>query len=75
MEEKNILIVEDDPDQATLIIDDLGEDGIDLNRLVLKRDGQKAIDYIQKTKLPETYAHLSYRRGLVQESEDDCEGI
>jgi CheY-like chemotaxis protein len=75
MEEKNILIAEDDPDHVSLIIDDLEMEGIDINKLVLKRDGQKAIDYIQKTKLPETYAHLSYRRGLVQESEDDSEGI
>ena len=75
MEEKNILIVEDDPDHAALIIDDLVEDGISKNKLVLKEDGQKAIDYIQKTVSPEKYAPLSDRRGLVQESEDDSERI
>ena len=63
MEEKNILIVEDDPDHAALIIDDLVEDGISKNKLVLKEDGQKAIDYIQKTVSPEKYAPLSYSRG------------
>ncbi len=75
MEEKRILIVEDDPDHAALIIADLKEEGVDVNKLVLKSDGQRAIDYIQKTKPPETHASLSYRGGLVQESEDDSERI
>jgi CheY-like chemotaxis protein len=75
MEEKNILIVEDDPDHAALIIDDLVEDGISKNKLVSMRNGQKAIDYIQKTKPLDTYAPISYRWGLVHESEDDRERI
>ncbi len=73
---KSILIVEDDPGHAALIINNLEEeDGIDTNKLVLKSDGQRAIDYIQKTKPPETHVPLSYREGLVQESEDNSERI
>ncbi|MFQ5685511.1 MAG: response regulator [Candidatus Scalindua sp.] len=73
--EKNILIVEGDPDHALLIIDDLLQDGISKNQLVLKSNGQEAIDYIQKTVSPEKYPPLSFGRGLDQKDEDDSEGI
>lgn len=75
MAEKSILIIEDDPDHASLIIDGLEEDGIDVNKLVLKRDGQRAIDYIQKTDPSDTHAPFSYSLDSVQESEDDSERI
>ncbi len=75
MDERNILIVEDDPDHASLIVDDLEEKGIDRNKLVIKSDGQKAIDYIQKTDSLITHSPFSYRRDLDQESKDDSERI
>jgi len=47
MEEKIIILIEDDPDHADLIIDIFGEQGIEKN-IVLVRDGQAAIDYFQE---------------------------
>lgn len=75
MEEKNILIVEDDPDHASLIIDNLEDEGVDKNKLILKSDGQKAIDYIQKTKLSERHAPFSYRQRSDLNTGDDRERI
>lgn len=50
MEDKIIILIEDDPDHADLIIDVFGENGIE-NTIVQIRDGQEAIDYFQEMDL------------------------
>ena len=47
MEEKQIILIEDDPDHAELIMDTLGEGGVKKN-IILVRDGQEAIEYFQE---------------------------
>ena len=46
MKEKKILIVEDDPDHANLVLDIFDTENIK-GEVVLMKDGQEAIDYIQ----------------------------
>jgi two-component system response regulator len=49
MKQAEILLIEDDPDHADLIIDVLKEDnvkGIKM-KVILKKDGEEAIDYFQ----------------------------
>ena len=48
MKEKKILIAEDDPDHAELIIDELNTGDI-RKEIILKKNGQEVIDYFQKT--------------------------
>ena len=48
MEEKKIIIIEDDPDHAELILDELEVEGVN-KEVVLMRDGQEVIDYFQET--------------------------
>jgi CheY-like chemotaxis protein len=43
-----ILIIEDDPDHAELILDELEVEGVN-KELVLMRDGQEVIDYFQES--------------------------
>ena len=47
LKEKKILIVEDDPDHAELIIDVLNTGDIKME-IILKEDGRDAIDYLQE---------------------------
>jgi two-component system response regulator len=47
LEEKRIILIEDDPDHAELIMDILGEGGVKKN-IILVRDGQEAIEYFQE---------------------------
>ena len=47
MEEKQIILIEDDPGHAELIMDTLGEGGVKKN-IILVRDGQEAIEYFQE---------------------------
>lgn len=47
MEKKRIILIEDDPDHADLIIDVFEEQGIEQD-IILVRDGQDAIDYFQE---------------------------
>lgn len=47
LEEKRIILIEDDPDHADLIMDVFEEQGIEQN-IILVRDGQDAIDYFQE---------------------------
>ena len=49
LREEKILLVEDDPDHTELIIDILEEDDVKniKTEVVLKKDGQEAIDYFQ----------------------------
>ena len=47
LEELQIILLEDDPDHADLIIDVFGVKGIE-NNIVLIRDGQEAIDYFRE---------------------------
>ncbi len=48
MKEKKILIVEDDPDHADLILDIFSTEDVK-GEVVLMRDGQEVIDYLQET--------------------------
>ncbi len=48
MEKKKILIAEDDPDHAELIIDELSTGDI-RKEIILMKDGQEVIDYFQVT--------------------------
>lgn len=50
MNEKKILLVENDPDHAELIIDVL-ELGDVKKRVILMKDGKEVVDYFQKTDL------------------------
>ena len=50
LDEKSIILIEDDPDHADLIIDIFGEQDIERN-IVLVRDGQDAIDYFREMAL------------------------
>lgn len=45
--EKQIILIEDDPDHAELIMDILGEGGV-VKNIILVRDGQEAIEYFQE---------------------------
>ncbi|MGR3292428.1 MAG: response regulator, partial [Candidatus Scalindua sp.] len=47
LEEKRIILIEDDPDHADLIMGVFEEQGIEQN-IILVRDGQDAIDYFQE---------------------------
>lgn len=47
MEEKKILLVEDDPDHAELIVDIFEAEDIK-KEIILMRNGQEAIDYLQE---------------------------
>ncbi len=49
LQEEKILLVEDDPDHAEIIIDILEEDNANniKTEVILKKDGQEAIDYFQ----------------------------
>ena len=47
LEEKTIILIEDDPDHADLIIEALGE-GVIGKDVILMRDGMDAIDYFQE---------------------------
>ncbi len=49
MNRKNVLIVEDDPDHAYLIINALNK-----NRLILMENGQEAIDYLLEAELSDS---------------------
>ena len=48
LEETKILLVEDDPDHADLIIDVLESENIN-KEVVLMKDGREAINYLEKT--------------------------
>ena len=48
MKEKKILIVEDDPDHAELIIEGLNAEDIKTN-VILMKDGQEVMDYFRET--------------------------
>ncbi len=50
MNEKKILLVENDPDHAELIIDVLELAGVK-KRVILMKDGKEVVDYFQKTDL------------------------
>jgi len=48
LKEEKILLVEDSPDHAELIIDIFEEDNANIKtKVILKKDGQEAIDYFQ----------------------------
>ena len=50
MNEKKILLVENDPDHAELIIDLLELGGVK-KKVILMKDGKEVVDYFQKTDL------------------------
>ncbi len=52
MKESKILLIEDDPDHADLIINALKSEEID-KEVILIKDGKDAIDYFQKNDLSE----------------------
>lgn len=54
MKERNIVLIEDDPDHAELITEILCDDDIE-REIVLIRDGKEAIDYFQS----ETQSQMS----------------
>ncbi len=58
MNGKNVLIVEDDPDHAYLIIHILNE-----NKLILMKDGQEAIDYLLEADLSDSEEHKDRNGG------------
>ena len=47
MEERKIILIEDDPDHADLIAEALGEEDLEMD-IILVRDGMQAIDYFQE---------------------------
>ncbi|MGR3304175.1 MAG: response regulator [Candidatus Scalindua sp.] len=47
MEEKKIILIEDDPDHADLITEALGEENLEKD-IILVRNGMEAIDYFQE---------------------------
>ncbi len=47
MEERKIILIEDDPDHAELITEALGEEGLEKD-IILVRDGMEVIDYFQE---------------------------
>ena len=48
MGRKKVIIIEDDPDHAELILDELEVEGFN-KEVVLMKDGQEVIDYLQET--------------------------
>ena len=63
MKDKKILLVEDDPDHADLIIDIL--DTENKKEVILKTDGQLAIDYLQKNGIADNDNKNQLQVGLV----------
>ncbi len=66
-----VLLVGDDMDHARLIIDGLVVEGIKKDNIVLKRNGQNATEYIQRTHPPET--NTSTSTGLSFKQKDNSE--
>ncbi len=62
MSEKKILLIEDDPDHAELILDILEIENVE-NEVILMKDGQDAIDYFKHTGSPGNRKHTQI--GLV----------
>lgn len=62
MRKKIILLVEDDPDHADLIINALNDEeaGNGDKDVFLIKDGQDAIDYFQKNELPENTCQAEF---------------
>ena len=61
MIKKRILLIEDDPDHADLIINALNEEeGNDDNEIFLIKDGQDAIDYFNKNDLHENACQAEF---------------
>ena len=48
MKETKVLLIEDDPDHADLIIDILETENVN-KEVILLKDGREAINYLQKT--------------------------
>ncbi|MFQ5964159.1 MAG: response regulator [Candidatus Scalinduaceae bacterium] len=63
MKEAKIILVEDDPDHAELIIDILETEDID-SEVVLIKDGQQALNYLQNTDIDEEHG-LKSQVGLI----------
>jgi DNA-binding response OmpR family regulator len=63
MEEKKIILVEDDPDHADLITEVLGEEVIGKD-ITLVRDGMEAIDYFQELSV-KWNGQIEYRIKLI----------
>ncbi len=64
MKEKKILIAEDDPDHAELITNVL-ELGDVKNKVILMRDGQEVVDYLQKANIDGISNEVKAQVGLV----------
>ena len=72
MKERKILIVEDDPDHADLILDIFDAEDVESD-VVLMKDGQEVIDYLQETySLP---APLSVVRQTVSNGREAIDSL
>ncbi len=70
MNEKNVLIVEDDPDHAYLILDILKIDNAK-SRLILMKNAQKAIDYLLGADLSDSVEYKDRNGSNGRESRAD----
>ena len=61
MKEKNIVLIEDNPDHAELIAEALGDGDIESN-IILLSDGMEAIDFIEKCSIED---HIENRIKLI----------
>ncbi len=67
LKERRILLIEDDPDHAELILDIFEVEDVE-NEVILMKDGQEVIDYLQETDSPAsqtTNPHQNYCVGLT----------
>ncbi len=66
----NILLVEDDPDHADLILDTLDTEDVE-SEVVLMRDGQEVIDYLQETDSSARAVQSDIKGGNIRHSQID----
>ncbi len=67
MKERKLLIIEDDPDHAELILDIFEAENVK-NEVLLMKDGQEAVDFLMKGTLPDAQAGsegvVGYQSGI-----------
>lgn len=68
MKERKLLIIEDDPDHAELILDLFETENVK-NEVLLMKDGQEVVDFLKKTKSHEQIIHAD-PEAIVEDQPD-----
>jgi DNA-binding response OmpR family regulator len=70
LKEKKILIVEDDADHADLILDIFNTEDVE-SEVVLMKDGQEVIDYLEETDSSDRTVQSDIKGGNIRHSQID----